>query len=310
MSKAGVFNTRLTMGVIMIASLDTLLIALARGTRPTASPLLLAWVGAGRACGRRSPAPSWPASTAEAMVTVRPATVAHAAAMGQLVVRAWQAAYRGQMPDDCLNGLRAEDRAAYWDGVLRREDRRGVILVTERDGEVVGFAAGPVTGPPRCRGAVRHQRRPRPLGRWRRPLLGAAQAELDRMGFAESVLWVLPGNARARRFYERAGCAQTAPRRPARPFGVSFNEVRYRRRSASEAISSASPARTDGHYHWREAPPGPPVGPGAPPGPHRRDRRVGAAVAAFTAPFGHQLRPGRWRVSARCADYTGHKDPA
>ena len=25
------------------------------------------------------------------------------------------------------------------------------------------------------------------------------------MGFAESVLWVLPGNARARRFYERRG---------------------------------------------------------------------------------------------------------
>ena len=44
------------------------------------------------------------------MVTVRPATVADAPAMGQLVVRAWQAAYRGQMPDDYLNGLRAEER--------------------------------------------------------------------------------------------------------------------------------------------------------------------------------------------------------
>src|SRR5215217_4807749 len=82
------------------------------------------------------------------MVTVRPATVADAPAMGQLVVRAWQAAYRGQMPDDYLNGLRAEERAAYWDGVLRREDRRGVILVAERDGKVVGFAAaGPSPDP-------------------------------------------------------------------------------------------------------------------------------------------------------------------
>ena len=82
------------------------------------------------------------------MVTVRPATVADAPAMGQLVVRAWQAAYRGQLPDDYLNGLRAQDRAVYWDGMLRREDRRGVILVAERDREVVGFAAaGPSPDP-------------------------------------------------------------------------------------------------------------------------------------------------------------------
>ena len=88
------------------------------------------------------------------MVTVRPATVADAPAMGQLVVRAWQAAYRGQMPDDYLNGLRAEERAAYWDGVLRRADRRGVILVAERD----GAALAP---PARDRGVVEERREPR-----------------------------------------------------------------------------------------------------------------------------------------------------
>jgi hypothetical protein len=63
--------------------------------------------------------------TATHPVEVRAATAADAPAMGQLVVRAWQAAYRGQMPDDYLNDLRAEERAAYWDSVLRREDRRG-----------------------------------------------------------------------------------------------------------------------------------------------------------------------------------------
>ncbi len=95
------------------------------------------------------------------MVTVRPATVADAPAMGQLVVRAWQAAYRGQMPDDYLNGLRAEERAAYWDGVLRREDRRGVILVAERDGEVVGFAAA---GPEFIEDGIPHTPMRRPGG--------------------------------------------------------------------------------------------------------------------------------------------------
>jgi hypothetical protein len=72
------------------------------------------------------------------MVTVRPAALPDAPAMGRAHVRAWQAAYRGHMPDDYLDGLRAEDRAAHWEGALRREDLRGAILVAERAGEVIG----------------------------------------------------------------------------------------------------------------------------------------------------------------------------
>ena len=44
------------------------------------------------------------------MVTVRLATAADVPAMGRLHVRAWQAAYRGHVPDDYLDGLRAEVR--------------------------------------------------------------------------------------------------------------------------------------------------------------------------------------------------------
>jgi hypothetical protein len=65
------------------------------------------------------------------------------------------------------------------------------------------------------------------------------------MGFAESVLWVLPGNARARRFYEIAGWVADGTERTADVFGVTVPEVRYRRRSTSEAISSATPAGTE-----------------------------------------------------------------
>jgi hypothetical protein len=80
--------------------------------------------------------------------SVRRATVADTPAMGRAHVRAWRAAYRGHMPDDYLDGLRAEDRAAYWEGTLRREDLQGTILVVERGGEVVGFAAvGPWPDP-------------------------------------------------------------------------------------------------------------------------------------------------------------------
>jgi ribosomal protein S18 acetylase RimI-like enzyme len=181
------------------------------------------------------------------MVTVRPATVADAPAMGRLVVRAWQAAYRGHMPDAYLDGLRAEDRAAYWDGVLRREDLRGVVLVAERDDEVVGFAAaGPSPDPEGAGELFAINLDPHHWGTGAgRALLEAAQAELDRMGFAESVLWVLPGNARARRFYEIAGWVADGTSRDAEVFGVTVPEVRYRRRSTSEAISSATPAGTE-----------------------------------------------------------------
>jgi ribosomal protein S18 acetylase RimI-like enzyme len=181
------------------------------------------------------------------MVTVRPATVADAPAMGRLVVRAWQAAYRGQMPDDYLDDLRAEDRAAYWDGVLRREGRRSVVLVAEQDGEVIGFAAaGPSPDPEGVGELFAINLDPDHWGTGAgRALLEAAQVELDRMGFAESVLWVLPGNGRARRFYERAGWAADGAEKTGQAFGVSFSEVRYRRRSTSEAISSATPLGTE-----------------------------------------------------------------
>ena len=56
-----------------------------------------------------------------------------------------------------------------------------------------------------------------------------------------------------------------------------------------------------GHRRRRAAAPGPLVGADAAPGPHRRGRRLGAAVAAFPAPFGDHLRPGRRRLAARRA---------
>ena len=181
------------------------------------------------------------------MVRVRQARVADAPAMGRLHVRAWQAAYRGQMPDDYLERLRPEDRAAYWDGVLRREDRGGAVLVAERAGEVVGFAAaGPSPDPEGAGELYAINLDPDHWGTGAgRALLAAAQAELARLGLAESVLWVLAGNARARRFYERAGWGADGTERTSEAFGVSVLEVRYRRRFASPESSSATPAGTE-----------------------------------------------------------------
>ena len=107
-------------------------------------------------------------------------------------------------------------------------------------GGVHGGGAG--AGPRGRRRAVRHQRRPRPLGTGvGRTLLAAAQAELTRLGYTEAVLWVLPNNARARRFYEVAGWITDGIQRTSEVLGVAVPEVRYRRRLQTY------PARLDRH---------------------------------------------------------------
>jgi GNAT superfamily N-acetyltransferase len=180
------------------------------------------------------------------MVTVRPAAVADAAAMGRLHVRAWQAAYRGHMPDAYLDGLRPEQRAAYWEGALGRERGRGAILVATRAGQVVGFATvGPARDPEGAGELFAINVDPDHWGTGAgRALLAAAEAELARLGFTEAVLWVLPANARARRFYEIAGWVADGASRTDEVLGVAVPEVRYAKRWTSEPISSATPAGT------------------------------------------------------------------
>lgn len=181
------------------------------------------------------------------MVTVRPATVADAPAMGRLHVRAWQAAYRGHMPGDYLDGLRASERAAGWERVLRLERDRGAVLVAEQAGEVTGFAnVGPAEDSADAGELYAINVDPAHWGTGAgRALLLAAQAKLARLGFDETVLWVLPANARARRFYEIAGWVADGSERTMEVLGVVVPEVRYRRRSTSEESSSATPPGTE-----------------------------------------------------------------
>jgi GNAT superfamily N-acetyltransferase len=165
-------------------------------------------------------------------VTVRHATVDDAPALGRLHVRAWQAAYRGQMPDDYLDGLRPEERAAGWERGLLRDRARDPVLVAERDGGVVGFAVVGAAGDPQGAGelyAINVDPDHWGTGAGRALLL-AAHEQLARLGYGEAVLWVLPGNRRARRFYEAAGWVADGAERSAEVQGVVVPEVRYRRR--------------------------------------------------------------------------------
>jgi ribosomal protein S18 acetylase RimI-like enzyme len=170
--------------------------------------------------------------TAPAAVTVRHAAVDDAPALGRVHVRAWRAAYRGHMPDGYLDGLRAEDRAAGWERGLQRDRARDPVLVAERDGLVVGFAVVGAAEDPRGAGelyAINVDPDHWGTGAGRALLL-AAHEQLARLGYGEAVLWVLPANRRARRFYETAGWVADGAERSAEVQGVVVPEVRYRRR--------------------------------------------------------------------------------
>ena len=70
-------------------------------------------------------------------------------------------------------------------------------------------------------------------GWWRRGvgklLIRDARARLAAQGFADSILWMMESNQRAARFYDADGWLPDGERRSEIVWGVSVDEVRYRR---------------------------------------------------------------------------------
>jgi ribosomal protein S18 acetylase RimI-like enzyme len=164
---------------------------------------------------------------------IRHAQLGDADRIGVIQVGAWQATYRGVMPDAYLDDLNVDDRAAFW--------RRQVLalLPVQRlkvivdDGVVVGFAAAGPENDGRAAGIgelyainVDPQVWRRGLGR---ALLRDVTAELAGLGYREAVLWVVPQNDRARRFYESEEWRNDHVRREDEVLGVVVPEMRYRR---------------------------------------------------------------------------------
>ncbi|WP_199424857.1 GNAT family N-acetyltransferase [Actinotalea solisilvae] len=183
-----------------------------------------------------STTPDTPVLPEDRGVVVRPGRADDAAGLARVHVAAWRAAYRGQMPDAYLDAMDPARWERGWDRMFA-EGRTRHLRVATRDGAVVGFVdVGPEREPDGPPG-------PAPRGElyainvhpdaWGsgagRALLEAAQDALRALGFADAVLWVLPGNARARRFYERAGWADEGTEKTTTVNGVEVVERRYAR---------------------------------------------------------------------------------
>ena len=145
-----------------------------------------------------------------AHVRIREAEPNDAGAIADIHVRAWQTAYRGQLTDDYLDGLRAEDRLEQHRRTLEEPRPDFRTLVAEDAGRIVGFA---VTGTSEDADAdertgevyaiyLEPDRVGTGVGRG---LFERATEDLRSRGFRSVTLWVLETNERARRFYEAAG---------------------------------------------------------------------------------------------------------
>jgi GNAT superfamily N-acetyltransferase len=154
--------------------------------------------------------------------------------IGLVHVRSWQAAYRGLVPEEFLDGLDPVQRAGHWERQLSAEgEQPELVLVAEVDGQVVGFAA---IGPSRDEdgdrdGEVRAiyltaEHWGQGIGT---ALMGSALDVLRRAGFSGATLWVLATNERGRRFYETGGWAPDGAVKEDDSRGFPITEVRYRR---------------------------------------------------------------------------------
>lgn len=145
-------------------------------------------------------------------VRYRYAEPSDAEAIADYHVRCWHESYRGLLPDNVIDEIRVERTLPQWQTSLRTDPGESGIrtVVATLDGVAVGHVTvGPERSDSRteARGELwalyvdpRHHRRG--IGR---ELLTMAMRLLRQAGYAEVVLWTIPGNEPAIVLYESFG---------------------------------------------------------------------------------------------------------
>jgi GNAT superfamily N-acetyltransferase len=192
------------------------------------------------------------------VVVIRSASTADAAQISGVQRDSWLAAYEGIIAHEIIDRVTAPDDGARVRQVFRTRPWQRTIVAMEGEG-IVGYASfGPeldVFAPwPHPLTAAGQQSQVAELyalyvhpAWWStgagRALIDHVLAKISRTGYPDVMLWVLERNARARRFYERAGF---------RPDGASHVleglggvvEIRYRRALGGPIVAASGPKRS------------------------------------------------------------------
>jgi GNAT superfamily N-acetyltransferase len=160
-------------------------------------------------------------------LTIQRAGPAEAEAIARIRVLSWQAGYPGLVPQAVLDAMTIEDnvertRRRMTDSKLKvaddwlawqGDDSLGWLGAGRcRDDDLVDQAVGEVVAlyvlPEAWGLGVGHT------------LMNFATAEFRALGYQKSVVWVMEGNTRAERFYERQGYLLDGARRPLQMKGI------------------------------------------------------------------------------------------
>jgi GNAT superfamily N-acetyltransferase len=160
-------------------------------------------------------------------VIVRRARLEDAAAIAEVHVRTWQAAYEHVFGAERLAALDLDARTRRWEAWLTAGENTSVAVAA---GRVVAFVwVGPSREAPDEGELLAIYALPDAWGSSAgRELMAAGLAALREFGFAEAILWVLADNPRARRFYEREGWHTDGGLKREAFLDVEVEEVRYR----------------------------------------------------------------------------------
>jgi ribosomal protein S18 acetylase RimI-like enzyme len=164
-------------------------------------------------------------------MNIKRAVEADAPNVAQVHVQAWQAAYRGVVPDAYLDSVSIEKREVVW----RESIKRGIpeLWVADIHLGIVGWVAfGPSRDSDAEAGAGELEAIYVAPEHWAtgigRALWLVARRRLMELGFSSATLWVLADNARAIRFYRAAGFQPNlASQKEISLGGKSLREVRY-----------------------------------------------------------------------------------
>jgi RimJ/RimL family protein N-acetyltransferase len=165
---------------------------------------------------------------------IREATQKDVPDLAEVHLRTWQGAYPGLMPQEFLDSRTVEEFMKRWTQIISNQNEAArMTFVADAGNRAVGFVSA---GPCRDEGVGASTGEIRAIyvlpKFWStgagRALMARGLDFLHERGYTVATLWVLRGNSRARRFYERAGMTLEGAERIDARLGFDMQEVRYR----------------------------------------------------------------------------------